>query len=128
MTPWTRTESARPLMPSASMCFRGWRVCARMEPSEICSVSAEDAPPPISTSRPRPRPRLLGAVDKLTRNAVVGVGSGGGRVVGGDGQAVAGSLGEANATRNDGVEDQLAEVPPHLGRDVGSVQCAAVST
>src|SRR6187551_1987404 len=126
MTPWARTESARPLMPSAWMCFRGWRVFARMEPIGICSSSAEEAPPPISTSRPRPRPRLLGAVDKLARNAVVGVGSGGGRVVGGDGQPVAWGLGEADAARDDGVEDQLAEVPPDLGRDVGSEPGAAV--
>src|ERR1051325_8669740 len=111
MTPCARTESARPLIPSASMCLRGWRVFARIEPSGTCRSSAEEAFPPMRTSRPRPSPLLLGAVDKLARNAVVGVRTGRGRVVGGDRQAVARSFGEADAPRHDGLEDQLAEMP-----------------
>ncbi len=54
-------------------------------------------------------------VDKLARDSVVGVGPGGGRVVGGDGQAVARRLGKADASRDDGLEDELAEMAPHLG-------------
>src|SRR5215208_7017927 len=119
MTPCARTDSARPPIPSASMCFRGCRAFARMEPSGICSSSDEEAPPPMRTSRPRPNPLLLGAVDKLARNSVISVGSGGGRVVRGDRQAVARRLGEPDAPRDDGIEDELAEMAPHLGSDVG---------
>src|SRR6186997_2714607 len=126
MTPWARTESARPLIPSASMCFRGWRVFARIDPSGICRSSVEEEPPPMRTSRPRPRPRRLGAVDKLARYAVVGVGTGGGRVVRGDRQAVARRLGEADASWDDGVEHELAEVAAHLRRDVGRKAGASI--
>ena len=60
----------------------------------------------MRTSSPRPSPLLLGAVDKLARDSVVGIGAGGGRVKGGDGQAVARRLGEADAPRDDGLEDE----------------------
>src|SRR5579884_3783294 len=118
MTPCRRTDSANPEAASGSKRRRGWRGLGWIASTGISSSSFGTGWPPISTSRPRPRPRRWGedsgALDKLHRHLPVGVGSGGATVVGNRRQPVAGSLGEADRAGDGGAEDEVAEVPPYL--------------
>src|SRR6185312_13807727 len=118
MTPCRRTDSASPDAASGSKRRRGCFGFGWIASTGISSSSVGTGCPPISTSRPRPRPRRCGedsgALDKLHRHLPVGVGSGGATVVGNRGQSVARGLGEAHRTRDGSAKDEVAEVPPHF--------------
>src|SRR5579884_1739985 len=138
MTPCRRTDSASPEAASASKRLRGWRGFGWIASTGISSSSVGTGWPPISTSRPRPRPRrpevsfrapaalpsaLLafedsGALDKLHRHLPVGVGSGGATVVGNRGQSMARGLGQAHRAGDGRAEDERPEVAPHLLLDL----------
>src|SRR5215831_16814796 len=115
MTPCRRTDSASPEAASGSKRRRGWRGFGWIASTGISSSSEGTGWPPISTSRPRPRPRRWGedsgALDKLHRHLPVRVCSGGATVVGNRGQSMARGLGETHRARDGGAEDEVAEVP-----------------
>src|SRR5581483_5698771 len=129
INPCARTDSARPPTPSLSNRLRGWRGFGWIWSTGTCASSG---PPPISTSKPRPRPRraarppTLAPLDKLHRHLPVGLGPARPSVVVGHGQPVARRLGDTNRARDDRVEDEGAEVLPHLGFDLRRETCARV--
>src|SRR5581483_6837059 len=142
ITPWTRTESARPSAASESWRRRGWRGFGWMA-STGSWASSDSGAPPISTSSPRPRPRrpgddtggsagsapepdCSGTLDKLHRHLPVGLGARGAAVVGNSGQPVARRLGKPHRPGDGGREDQLAEMAAQLCVDVGGPPGAAV--
>src|SRR5581483_867476 len=121
MRPCARTDSASPPTPSLSNRLRGWRGFGWIWSTGTCASSG---PPPIRTSKPRPRPRraarppTLAPLDKLHRHLPVGLGAARAPVVVGHGQPVAGRLGGADRARDDRVEDEASEVLADLCLDL----------
>src|SRR6476661_8531265 len=119
MTPWRLTDSASPEPASPSKRFRGWRGFGWIASTGSSSSSVvAGSCPPTRTSRPRPRPLRLGALDKLHRHLPVCVGSGGATVVGNRGQSVARRFGEPHGARHRRAEDERPEVLAHFRLDV----------
>src|SRR5579864_8845366 len=119
MTPAARIESERPAVASCSKRLRGWRGFAWISSTATCA-SSWLRPPPIRTSKPRPRPRRgeLAAFDKLHRHLPVGLGPAGATVVVREREAVARRFRDPHGPGNDGAEDELAEVTPDLLLDL----------
>src|SRR6476646_9777998 len=112
MSPCERIDSARPDTASPSNSLRGWFGLRWICSTGTCASSGSALP--IRTSKPRPRPRRwLPALDKLHRHLPVGLGAARAPVVVRYGQTVARRLGDTHRARDDGGEDELAEVPPH---------------
>src|SRR5579862_266048 len=119
MTPAARIESERPAVASWSKRLRGWRGLAWICSMATCASSCP-LPPPIRTSKPRPRPRrgVLAAFDKLHRHLPVGLGTTRAPVVVRERPAVARRFGDAHGARNDRAEDEVAEMTSHLLLDL----------
>src|SRR5215210_2369259 len=118
-TGWSRPcasiERARPEPASGSNRRRGWRGFGWIASTGSCTSSGPSPMPPTRTSNPRPRPRRFsGTLDKLHRHLPVGLGSSRVPVVDDRRQAEARCLGQTHRSRNDRVEHELSEVPPHL--------------
>src|SRR4029077_19536194 len=124
-TPAARIESASPAPASESKRRRGCRGCGWIASTGTWASSLSVAPP-SRTSRPRPRPRLSRALDKLHRHLPVGVRTARTAVVRDCRETVARRFGKTHGARHGRREDELAEVLAHLGLDVCGQPRAAV--